>query len=291
MILPQCSRHNRCDSPRQRWRYMVVALGLGSALLVGCSGESSGLATPTISTLSSPTEVATTIAEGDAFEFASDCTSADFDSDGMPLRADCGIIEERFDVYATGVSVMWESRIFVADPALQAVGAYIDYGINTPQEYVRIWTDEQFESDASDGTFAYYSEEELSDGIPAFWGTGSLYDPGTYGDYVSLEDMHPTLNLSGDILYLRGLSDVSLLESQMTVSPDGALTLTFEPIDEERRNITRAVITMPGEIIESNGEVDGRTVAWEAPAGGSRLFVKSHGFDDEYVAILRALHD
>lgn len=262
----------------------TTAMVLGLLLVGGCANQQ----------VASPPEPTKDprLADLSKYEFADDCTSDDFTSHtrgasfpvlAYPRRSECGVTVGTKTYYPSGVVTWRDTYIMVADPALEASRYSAKYG--SPQEYVDGYEVEFADELANQAM----NPQRLREPIASAWLLWEgAENAGTFGDYLQVEDLGPRVSLvDGVLIQDSGAAIGSLHSGSIEIFGDDTLLIDFTLSSSREPLGKRYEITMPDDIIESNGTVSGRTAVWESTSEGDRLYVKSKGFDPDYIEILR----
>jgi hypothetical protein len=209
-----------------------------------------------------------------------DCTVADY-SESAILTPDCYRAQWSDEFLPDGVQISRYSNWSLADPTLQASGDYESYEVATPQQWIDAVNADR---DTDDARYAEMVAEPLGE-----------FDR-TIGDYLTADNLRGTLSLSGQIL-VRGLAtkptsfaggENAIQDARWHFTVEGdELTVVFDMTNSGQSDFEQLLPgiiewswIVPGDVIETNGRVQGNTITWD-PAGKSRFFATFDGLDQD----------
>lgn len=212
-----------------------------------------------------------------AAELASDCTVADFNSYGEPLRRECGRYLLTYEFDPTGVSVLTEEHWVVADPAFQASGAY-DGEASTAQQVIDARTAQAAQTEESELQWSLDQEVVSPDGRVLV----------TQGDYVTIDALRAAAvpGFDGRVAHfttLYGVVPSTGLSAgdggTVTVTHEGGWKLRYGAASIDELGVTDVRWVLPGEVLEHDGTLEGRTVSWSGSEVAGQVFARADGFD------------
>lgn len=305
-----------------RSTYTAAAIALCLVALAACSNTDPGSAvTETPSPVTeSPTEAApatepATTPDSDqplSFDSNSSAPGAIFYENGdSGIPENCGpedyssgssreecINSERFTMFhPSGVSYTWYTLAYVADPFLEAHGFYSISQTSTPEEYME-YLEQRYENAIATDAHTDRLQQPVSASILDPTRAEGFYSkvlPFSGGDFLEPSEVNFS-ELIDDKLYISELRDIAWMLSpfdatvtvknglvEIRLGVNGEIYHTFP-------NSQRITLSMPGDIVETNGRVSGNSVSWGGFEGDwhspeqSELYVVAKGFNVEAIS-------
>jgi hypothetical protein len=199
------------------------------------------------------------------------CTPSDYDP-SFRRAADCYQVKVEYGFLPEGVVTLGSTTYAAADPFFASFGWYERYDVNTPQQVADARNAE------SPGTYeqlAHLNAEYLAAPVPDTGKTlGDYFRESSETNEFTLRD-HVLVNALHDAPFLT----TAPLSDQWEFTTDGkTLTVVFTNTltDMYLPGSAKLVWSVPGRIIDTNGEVHGKAITWDY-GSGTRFYASFEG--------------